>query len=150
MTEARPVASGACALHEWRQQFPGVDRTGMQTERQSQVLNQAHSQDAALIERVLDGDKDAYGYLVQRHSRSLLAIAYRVTQNEQDAEEVVQEAFLRAYRNLERFERRSNFGTWLYRIAMNCALDMKQAKRGTTVEISEEPEPGENQIQLPA
>lgn len=145
MTEARPIPSGACALREWGRQNPEVDRTGMQTEPQS------HSQDAALIERVLEGDKDAYGYLVQRHSRSLFAIAYRVTGNESDAEEVVQETFLRAYRSLERFERRSNFGTWLYRIAMNCALDIKQARRpGATLEISEDPEPGEQQIQLPA
>jgi RNA polymerase sigma-70 factor (ECF subfamily) len=52
-----------------------------------------------------------------------------MTGNEQDAEEVVQDAFLRAYRNLDRFESRANFGTWLYRIAANCALDRMRKRR---------------------
>jgi RNA polymerase sigma-70 factor (ECF subfamily) len=69
-------------------------------------------QDAVLVAQVLQGDQDSYRLLVQRHSRSLFALAYRVTGNQEDADEVVQETFLRAYRNLSRFEQRANFGTW--------------------------------------
>ena len=107
-------------------------------------------QDAALVAQALAGDRDAYGLLVQRHSRSLFALAYRVTGNQDDADEVVQETFLRAYRSLSRFEQRSNFGTWLYRITMNCALDLKQKRKPEvgSVQVAEDPEPGEQQVQV--
>jgi len=79
--------------------------------------------DHASIRAVLSGDKDAYGALVARHSQSLFRVAYRITGNEADAEDVVQEAFLRGYRKLATFASRSDFGTWIYRIAVRCALD---------------------------
>jgi RNA polymerase sigma-70 factor (ECF subfamily) len=79
--------------------------------------------DHAAIRAILAGDKEAYGALVERHSQSLFRVAFRITGNEADAEDVVQEAFLRGYRKLESFESRSNFGTWIYRIAVRCALD---------------------------
>lgn len=85
--------------------------------------------DAAQVAQVLGGDRDAYRVLVERHSRRLFQLAYRMTGNEQDAEEIVQDAFVRAYRKLERFESRSNFGTWLYRICANCALDRMRKQR---------------------
>src|ERR1700735_5554136 len=79
--------------------------------------------DHATIQAVLAGDKEAYGTLVVRHSQTLFRLAYRITGNEADADDVVQEACLRGYRKLEGFESRSNFGTWIYRIAVRCALD---------------------------
>jgi RNA polymerase sigma-70 factor, ECF subfamily len=79
--------------------------------------------DHATIRAVLSGDKDAYGALVAEHSHSVFRVAYRITGNEADAEEVVQDAFLRGYRKLEGFEARADFGTWIYRIAVHCALD---------------------------
>ncbi len=82
----------------------------------------------ALVDRARAGDQDAYGALVERHSRALFRLAYRITGQEQDAEDVVQDAFLRAYRQLGRFEARSSFGTWLYRIAVNCAHDLLRAR----------------------
>ncbi|HXN25128.1 MAG TPA: sigma-70 family RNA polymerase sigma factor [Candidatus Dormibacteraeota bacterium] len=85
--------------------------------------------DRGNVERVLAGDQDAFGLLVERHSRTLFRLAYRMTGNEQDAEEVVQDAFLRAYRKMDRFESRAHFGTWLYRIAVNCALDRMRKRR---------------------
>src|SRR5262245_58330191 len=117
----------------------------------SRMQQERRTEDAAAVAQVLAGDREAYALLVQRHSRSIFAIAYRVTGNEQDAEEVVQETFLRAYKNLSRFEQRANFGTWLYRIAMNCALDMKEMtdkKHSHGIQISEAPEPGENEVQV--
>jgi RNA polymerase sigma-70 factor (ECF subfamily) len=84
---------------------------------------------AAVLARARQGDSEAFRVLVERHSRSLFRLAFRMTGNEQDAEDVVQESFLRAYRRLGRFESRANFGTWLYRIAANCSVDLMRAKQ---------------------
>jgi RNA polymerase sigma-70 factor (ECF subfamily) len=95
--------------------------------------------DHALIRAVLAGDKDAYGALVERHSQSVFRVAFRITENEADAEEVVQESFLRGYRKLEDFDARANFRTWIYRIAMNCALDvLNKGKSQGAIPIAEE------------
>jgi RNA polymerase sigma-70 factor (ECF subfamily) len=87
---------------------------------------------AAVLTRAQQGDGDAFRALVERHSQAAFRLAYRLTGHEQDAEDVVQEAFLRAYRQLGRFESRSNFGTWLHRIIVNCSMDLlreRQARR---------------------
>ena len=84
---------------------------------------------AAVLARARQGDSDAFRALVERHSRSVFRLAFRMTGNEQDAEDVVQESFLRAYRQLGRFESRANFGTWLYRITANCAVDLMRARQ---------------------
>src|SRR5436190_20969868 len=87
------------------------------------------SEAAAVLARARQGDSDAFRALVERHSRSVFRLAFRMTGNEQDAEDVVQESFLRAYKQLGRFESRANFGTWLYRIVANCAVDLMRAKQ---------------------
>src|SRR5436853_3403404 len=84
---------------------------------------------AAVLARARQGDSDAFRALVERHSRSVFRLAFRMTGNEQDAEDVVQESFLRAYRELGRFESRANFGTWLHRIVANCAVDAIRSRR---------------------
>src|SRR5438552_11311888 len=83
---------------------------------------------AAVLARARQGDSEAFRALVERHSRSVFRLAFRMTGNEQDAEDVVQESFLRAYRQLGRFESRANFGTWLYRIVANCSVDLMRSK----------------------
>ena len=83
----------------------------------------------AVLARARQGDSEAFRVLVERHSQSVFRLAFRMTGNEQDAEDVVQESFLRAYRQLGRFEARANFGTWLYRIAANCSVDLMRAKQ---------------------
>ena len=85
--------------------------------------------DRAYVAKARSGDADAYRVLVERHSRSLFRLAFRMTGNEQDAEDVVQESFLRAYRQLGKFDDRASFGTWLYRIAANCSLDLVRARK---------------------
>ena len=86
--------------------------------------------DAIAVERTLAGDRDAYRVLVERHSHNIFRLAYRMTGNRHDAEEVVQEAFLRGYQKLGQFAARSNFGTWVYRIAANYAIDrMRQRQK---------------------
>jgi RNA polymerase sigma-70 factor (ECF subfamily) len=98
--------------------------------------------DAAVVAQVLAGDQDAFRILVERHTRSIYTVIYRMTGNPQDTEEIIQEAFLRAYKSLERFERRSSFATWLYRIAVNRTLDFLNAKKMTDVSpITENPDP---------
>lgn len=87
--------------------------------------------DAAVVAQVLAGQREQFRVLVERHSRSIFKVAYRMTSNEQDAEEIVQETFLKAYRRLEGFESRANFRTWLYRIAVNCSIDLLNARRPT-------------------
>jgi RNA polymerase sigma-70 factor, ECF subfamily len=86
--------------------------------------------DAVAVERTLAGDRDAYRVLVERHSHNVFRLAYRMTGNRHDAEEVVQEAFLRGYQKLGQFAARANFGTWVYRIAANYAIDrMRQRQK---------------------
>lgn len=84
--------------------------------------------DVTVVSRARTGDPDAFRLLVERHSQPIFRVAYRMTGNEHDADDVVQETFLRAYRQLDRFEERANFGTWLHRIAINCALDLLRAR----------------------
>jgi RNA polymerase sigma-70 factor (ECF subfamily) len=80
--------------------------------------------DAAAVARVRAGDSEAFRLLVDRHARTIFRLAFRMLGNEPDADDIVQETFLRAYRQIDRFESRANFGTWLYRIAVNCSLDL--------------------------
>ena len=84
--------------------------------------------DVAVITRAKAGDADAFRDLVQRHSRPIFRLAYRMTGNEHDADDVVQETFLRAYRQIDRFEERANFSTWVHRIAVNCSLDLLRSR----------------------
>jgi RNA polymerase sigma-70 factor (ECF subfamily) len=112
--------------------------------------------DAAVVAQVLAGDRDAFRVLVERHSRSIFRVVYRMTGNQQDAEELVQETFLRAYKSLARFELRASFTTWLYRIAVNRTLDFLNARKTQmnskeTYQITDNPDSEEgNQVQLPA
>jgi RNA polymerase sigma-70 factor (ECF subfamily) len=100
--------------------------------------------DSVAVARVRSGDGDAYRVLVDRHSRSVFRLAYRMTGNEQDSEDVVQETFMRAYKQLHRWEARSSFGTWLYRIAANYSLDLvRRRKRHGEVTLNESG-PGED------
>jgi RNA polymerase sigma-70 factor (ECF subfamily) len=75
------------------------------------------------------GDQEAFRLLVERHSHALFRLAYRMTGNEHDAEDVVQEALVKAYRGLDRFEERAGVGTWLYRITANCAFDLLRSRQ---------------------
>ncbi len=85
--------------------------------------------DPALVARAMAGDDDAFRVLTERHSLGVFQLAYRMTGNEQDAEDVVQETFLRAFRNLKRYESRCLFSTWIYRIAANYCFDLLRARK---------------------
>jgi RNA polymerase sigma-70 factor, ECF subfamily len=94
---------------------------------------------AAALARARQGDSEAFRALVERHSRSVFRLAYRMTGNEHDAEDVVQESLLRAYKQLGRFQSRANFGTWLYRIVANCSVDMMRARQSRHDQSRREP-----------
>jgi RNA polymerase sigma-70 factor, ECF subfamily len=85
--------------------------------------------DSAAAEEARKGNQHAFRVLVERHSKPVFRLAFRMTGNEQDAEDVVQETFLRAYKQLQRFDGRAAFGTWLYRICANCSLDLIRARK---------------------
>ena len=85
--------------------------------------------DTEVVERIRGGDDEAFRLLVDRHSRALYRAAYRITGNAADADDVVQETFLRAYRALERFDARASFATWIHRIAINCSLDLIDSRK---------------------
>jgi RNA polymerase sigma-70 factor (ECF subfamily) len=84
--------------------------------------------DAADVARAKAGDDAAFQALVERHGRAVFRLAYRMTGNEHDAEDVVQETFMKVHRRLGQFEDRSAFGSWLHRITANCAYDLLRAR----------------------
>ena len=92
-------------------------------------LNLVEQSEEQLIERGLNGDARALDTLFARNNRTLYQAALRVLGNPEDAEEALQEGLLSAYRNLSRFERRSQFSTWLTRIVINAALMRRRSKR---------------------
>jgi RNA polymerase sigma-70 factor (ECF subfamily) len=87
-------------------------------------------QDQALIEKIKGGDYQAFEALVNRYEGKVYRLAMRMLRNQQDAEDALQESFLQVYRGLKTFEGRSNFSTWLYRLATNVCL-MKIRHRET-------------------
>jgi RNA polymerase sigma-70 factor, ECF subfamily len=106
--------------------------------------------DAIAVERTLAGDRDAFRVLVERHSPNVFRLAYRMTGNQHDAEEVVQEAFLRAYQKLSQFAARANFGTWVYRIAANYAIDRMRQRKSEDANREPAPRPNEDGIEVDA
>jgi RNA polymerase sigma-70 factor (ECF subfamily) len=95
---------------------------------------EARDTEAALAQ-ARQGDGDAFRVLVEAHARRAFSLAFRLTGSEQDAEDVVQESFIRAYRRLPSFESRANFGTWLHRIVVNCAIDSIRARHPQAAEL---------------
>jgi RNA polymerase sigma-70 factor (ECF subfamily) len=107
--------------------------------------------DETAVARARSGDADAFRVLVERHSHPLFRLAFRMTGNEQDAEDIVQETLLRAYRRLDHFDERASFRTWLYRITVNCSLDLvRLRKRRSEVSGSANPDMDDPLDSLPA
>ncbi len=90
----------------------------------------SREEDLELIRRAREGDTDAYDRLVLKYRDRIYALAYNMTSNRHDAEDLVQDAFVRAYRSLGKFRGQSSFYTWIYRIAVNRAINfLKKRKR---------------------
>ena len=84
--------------------------------------------DGLLAVRAAEGDEDSFAVLVRRHSRCLLALAYCMLGNAQDAEEAVQDAFVSAWRRLPEYRHGAEFRTWMYRITVNRCLTMRRRR----------------------
>ena len=97
-----------------------------------------------LLRRAQRGDPQAFGALVERYQRRVVGVAFAVVHNQDDALELAQETFVRAFENLSKFESRSSFSTWLYRIAANLAIDFRRREGRHTILRGED---AENEIQ---
>lgn len=94
--------------------------------------------DISTVNRVLAGDMNAYSTLIDKHKDLVFTIALRITQNREDAEEIAQDTFLKAYQKLSSFRKESRFATWLYRIVYNESISRVRKKRPVTISLEEE------------
>ena len=101
-------------------------------------------EELALVRRVQNGDLDAFEELMRAHEKAVYNLALRMTGHPQDAEDMAQEAFLKAYRSLPEFRGESKFSVWLYRIVSNVCLDyLRRQSRRPAVSLTAEDEEGE-------
>ena len=102
------------------------------------VAKSAHvtEDEKLLIEQAQAGDRSAFEQLIYRHDRDILRLAYHMVGNREEAREVYQETFLKAFRSLARFRFESSFYTWIYRIATNVCLDHLRKRQNLREEIS--------------
>jgi len=95
--------------------------------------------DEEIVRRVLAGDKRAFGELVDRHKDKAMTLALRMLKNREEAEEALQDAFVRAYHALPRFEWKASFSTWLYRIVYNvCATFLGRRSQAIQISLNDE------------
>jgi RNA polymerase sigma factor (sigma-70 family) len=99
---------------------------------------QSKLSDIELIEQTLAGNQAAYADLVKRHQRFVFTLAMRFSKNREDAEEIAQDCFIKAYRSLSSFQRQSKFSTWLYSIVYTTAMTFLRKKRVDTDSIDDE------------
>jgi len=97
-----------------------------------------NNSDTELINKVLGGDKAAYADLMKRHQRFVFTLALRFAKNREDAEEIAQDCFIKAYRSLNTFRNTAKFSTWLYRIVYTTAMTFLRKKRLDTQSIDTE------------
>lgn len=93
--------------------------------------------DSFYIEKVLNGDTAAFSTLVDRHKDMVFTVALKIVRNREDAEELAQDAFIKAFQSLKSFKKESKFSTWLYRIVFNAAISKTRKKRMETTDIGE-------------
>ena len=112
-----------------------------------QVREPEATEEMALVRAAKAGDLSAFEQLVKRYDRNIFRIAQHITHNREDAEDVVQDAFLKAFQNLESFQEQSKFYTWLVRIAVNEALmRLRRNRPGRTVSLDQDIETDEDVI----
>jgi RNA polymerase sigma-70 factor (ECF subfamily) len=104
--------------------------------------SEAGREDARLIARCLDGDRPAFDLLVSRHYRGVYNVIYRMLPSSDDAADVTQEAFLRAYTRLDTFNLGRSFPAWLRAIASNLCIDHLRRRRSQTVSLDQRLESG--------
>jgi RNA polymerase sigma-70 factor (ECF subfamily) len=111
------------------------------------VTSQAGIDEAVLVAQAKDGDTRAFGELVRRYEGKIFRLANHITQNREDAEDVLQETFMKAYEHLEQFKGDSKFYTWIVRIAVNQALmKLRRRKTDKSVSLDEQIDTGEDTV----
>jgi RNA polymerase sigma-70 factor (ECF subfamily) len=109
--------------------------------------NTEPNSETVLVDRARNGDAAAFTELVHRYERKIFRLAKHITQNDEDAEDVLQESFLKAYSNLDTFQGQSKFYTWIVRIAVNEALmKLRKRKSDRTVSLDEPQDTGEETV----
>ena len=113
----------------------------------SPVNSSATFDEQELVSRAQNGDNEAFAGLVERYQNRIYRLAKNITQNNEDAEDVLQEAFLKAYSHLDTFQRNAKFYTWIVRIAVNEALmKLRKRKSDRTVPLDEPVDTGEETV----
>ncbi len=103
--------------------------------------------EAAIVAQARTGDAKAFNELLQRYERKIFRLALHITQNREDAEDVLQETFLKAYQHLDQFQGQSKFYTWIVRIAVNQALmKLRKRKSDRSVSLDDTIDTGENTV----
>jgi RNA polymerase sigma-70 factor (ECF subfamily) len=111
------------------------------------VTSQAGIDEGILVAQARDGDMQAFGELVRRYEGKIFRLAQHITQNREDAEDVLQETFMKAYEHLEQFKGDSKFYTWIVRIAVNQALmKLRRRKTDKSVSLDEQIDTGEDTV----
>lgn len=95
--------------------------------------------DTYYIEQVLEGKINAFSYLVDRHKDKAYNLAFRICGNREEAEEIAQDAFIKAYRSLRNFRNKSSFSTWLFRIVYNTSISLVRSRKKGVLAIEEFP-----------
>lgn len=103
-------------------------------------MHEVAREDVQLVEEALGGNQLSFQLLVERYQERIFALARHYTRSAVEVEDIVQDTFLKAYRRLETFQRQSSFSTWLYRIAVNTALDFLKRMGRSPVQAVEDPE----------
>lgn len=103
-------------------------------------MTEPEATDVDLVRATLDGDARGFEALVERHSARLFGLVGHYTRSQVEAEDIVQEAFLKAYSKLDSFQLQASFSTWLHRIAVNTALDLLKRRGRSPVKAVEDPE----------
>lgn len=93
--------------------------------------------DQHIIKQVVLGDATAFAHLIDKYERMVYTLAFNIVKNKEEAEEVAQDAFFKAYKNLKTFKGEADFSTWLYRIVHNTAISKIRGRKQSTADISE-------------
>lgn len=140
--DAPPAGAGGPSSED----APAVNRSApspsglpslMNAEERERRRLEEREYDKSLVQRAQQGDRSAFRELYERYHRRSYSIAYGVVKNEQDAREIVQEAFIRVHKHIARFEGSSSFYTWLYRIVMNLSIDHLRRKKGRSFDYDD-------------
>ncbi len=110
-------------------------RAGEATPRQADHLDLAAAEDRVLVAAFLAGSREAFDVIVTRHQRTVYQVCFRFVRNHEEASDLAQDVFVRAFKGLKNFKGDSALSTWLYRVGVNCCLNRLAVKRPATEPI---------------